>query len=189
MAKRADCGRSPCNAPTAKPCLVSERVSTSTSRLRLQNTMAFCSDGSRSRRRRVSRLLYSSTTTRPVSMVVATDDSRLTVISLGACKKASASLRMAGAIVAEKNRVCRLSGSRLTIFSISGINPISSIRSASSITRIRVWVKSNPPRSNRSSRRPGVAISTSTPRFSTSFWSAMLSPPISRAWVSLRCLP
>ncbi len=37
--------------------------------------------------------------------------------------------------------------------------------------------------------RPGVAISTSTPRISTSFWSDMLSPPIISAWVSFRYLP
>ncbi len=40
-----------------------------------------------------------------------------------------------------------------------------------------------------SSSRPGVAISTSTPRVSTSFWSAMLSPPISSACCSCRYLP
>ncbi len=40
-----------------------------------------------------------------------------------------------------------------------------------------------------SSNRPGVAISTSTPRISTSFWSDMLSPPMIRAWVSFRYLP
>ena len=37
--------------------------------------------------------------------------------------------------------------------------------------------------------RPGVAISTSTPRISTSFWSDMLSPPMISAWVSFRYLP
>ena len=45
------------------------------------------------------------------------------------------------------------------------------------------------PRSNMSSSRPGVAISTSTPRFSTSFWSDMLSPPMISACVSFRYLP
>ena len=37
--------------------------------------------------------------------------------------------------------------------------------------------------------RPGVAISTSTPRISTSFWSDMLSPPMISACVSFRYLP
>ena len=65
---------------------------------------------------------------------------------------------------------------------------MSSMRSASSITSRRVSVSSRPPRSNMSISRPGVAISTSTPRISRSFWSDMLSPPMMSAWVSFRVL-
>jgi hypothetical protein len=71
---------------------------------------------------------------------------------------------ISGGMVAEKNSVCRVNGISLTIRSMSGMKPMSSIRSASSITRISTPVSSSLPRSKWSSRRPGVAISTSTPR-------------------------
>ena len=92
-------------------------------------------------------------------------------------------------MVALKNSVCRFAGNCATIRSTSGMNPMSSIRSASSITRMRVSVSRMLPRSYMSSSRPGVAISTSTPRISTSFWSDMLSPPMISACVSFRYLP
>ena len=66
---------------------------------------------------------------------------------------------------------------------------MSSMRSASSITRIFTSDSRIEPRSNMSISRPGVAISTSTPRISTSRWSVMLSPPMTSAWVSFRYLP
>ena len=66
---------------------------------------------------------------------------------------------------------------------------MSSMRSASSITRIFTSDSRIDPRSNMSISRPGVAISTSTPRISTSRWSVMLSPPMISAWVSFRYLP
>ena len=92
-------------------------------------------------------------------------------------------------MVALKNSVWRVFGSIATMRSTSGMNPMSSMRSASSITSRRVSVSSSPPRSNMSISRPGVAISTSTPRISRSFWSDMLSPPMISAWVSFRYLP
>ncbi len=66
---------------------------------------------------------------------------------------------------------------------------MSSIRSASSITRMRVSDSRIDPRSNMSSRRPGVAIRTSTPFIRMSFWSFMLSPPMIKACVSFRYFP
>ena len=72
-------------------------------------------------------------------------------------------------MVALKKRVCRVFGKKPTIFSTSGMKPMSSIRSASSITRILVSVSNRPPRSNRSISRPGVAIRTSTPFMSAAF--------------------
>ena len=122
-------------------------------------------------------------------MVVATVAGLETVIVFGFCRKASARRRISGAMVALKNSVWRVFGSSATMRSTSGMNPMSSMRSASSITSRRVSVSSSPPRSNMSISRPGVAISTSTPRISRSFWSDMLSPPMIRAWVSLRYLP
>jgi hypothetical protein len=49
------------------------------------------------------------------------------------------------------------------------MKPMSSMRSASSMTRISTPVSSSLPRSKWSSRRPGVAISTSAPRSSFLF--------------------
>src|SRR6516165_4089824 len=83
---------------------------------------------------------------------------------------------MARGIVAENNSVCRCAGSFATILRMSWMKPISSIRSASSSTRN----STSPSRSallvTRSSRRPGVATSTSTP-----FCTARTCAPIRHA--------
>ena len=92
-------------------------------------------------------------------------------------------------MVALKNSVWRIGGSMATMRSTSGMKPMSSMRSASSMTSTLQSASRMRPRSNRSSSRPGVAISTSTPFSSTSRWSFMLSPPISRACTRLRYLP
>mmetsp|Transcript_679 Transcript_679/g.2289 ORF Transcript_679/g.2289 Transcript_679/m.2289 type:complete len:280 (+) Transcript_679:311-1150(+) len=60
--------------------------------------------------------------------------------------------------VAEKKSVCRLGGICRTIFWIWGSNPISSMRSASSITRYDTWRRLIWPPSRKSLRRPGVAM-------------------------------
>src|SRR2546421_414912 len=53
--------RSPCSATALNPCRTSERCSTATSRLRLQNTIAFLNpSASRRKRRSVSRLAAGS---------------------------------------------------------------------------------------------------------------------------------
>ena len=122
-------------------------------------------------------------------IVVATEAGAETLISLGFCRKASASRRISGAMVAEKNSVWRSCGSIDTMRSTSGMKPMSSMRSASSITSSLQSASRMRPRSNRSSRRPGVAISTSTPLSSTLRWSFMLSPPISSACTRFRCAP
>ncbi len=59
------------------------------------------------------------------------------------------------------------------------------MRSASSTTIICTPVINSLPRSTWSRSRPGVAISTSTPRSSFFSWSPNETPPISRAQVSL----
>ena len=61
---------------------------------------------------------------------------------------------------------------------------MSSMRSASSMTRISMPVRSSLPRSKWSSRRPGVAISTSTPRVIFMSWSPKETPPIRSATFS-----
>ena len=70
---------------------------------------------------------------------------------------------MSFGMVAEKNSVCRLIGSLATILRMSLMKPMSSMRSASSSTRNSTWLSFKPLLCTRSSRRPGVATSTSTP--------------------------
>ena len=92
-------------------------------------------------------------------------------------------------MVAEKNSVCRVNGTSLQMRSMSGMNPMSSMRSASSMTRISMPVRRSFPRSEKSSRRPGVAIRTSAPRVIFTSWSAKETPPMSSATLSLWLMP
>ena len=62
---------------------------------------------------------------------------------------------ISGGIVAEKNSVCRVKGTSLKMRSMSGMKPMSSMRSASSTTMICTPVSISLPRSKWSSRRPG----------------------------------
>ena len=133
--------------------------------------------------RRVSRF---SNRSRPVAtsrwtIVAAVEAGRATSTLTGLCRNASASRWISGGMVAEKNRVWRVKGTIFTMRSISGMNPMSSMRSASSITRSSTPVSRSLPRSKWSSRRPGVAISTSTPRVILASWSPKDTPPISSA--------
>ena len=78
--------------------------------------------------------------------------------------------------VAEKNIVCRFRGRRRTIRSTCGLNPMSSMRSASSSTRIRIPPSSTRRRSRRSIRRPGVATSRCARRARLA-WAERGTPP------------
>ncbi len=89
---------------------------------------------------------------------------RATSTRTGLCRNSWVMRVISGAIVAEKNSVCRVNGTSLKMRSMSGMKPMSSMRSASSTTMICTPVSISLPRSKWSSRRPGVAISTSTPR-------------------------
>ena len=89
---------------------------------------------------------------------------RETSTRTGLWRKASARRVISGGIVAEKNSVWRVNGTSLQMRSMSGMKPMSSIRSASSMTRISIAFRSRPPRPVKSSRRPGVAMTTSAPR-------------------------
>ena len=66
-------------------------------------------------------------------------------------------------MVAEKSIVCRSSGVLAISRSTSGRKPRSSISSASSRTSTLTWDRSSAPRAARSSSRPGVPTTTSTP--------------------------
>ncbi len=113
-----------------------------------------------------------------VSAVVA---GREASMRIGSFRNCLVSRVISGGMVAEKNRVCFLTGVSLKMRSRSGMKPMSSMRSASSTTSICTPVISSLPRSKWSSRRPGVAIRTSTPRSSFSSWSEKETPPIKSA--------
>jgi hypothetical protein len=95
---------------------------------------------------------------------------------------AAASRPAAPSSVAEKNIVWRCFGSRRTIRSTWGWNPMSSMRSASSRTSIRMPPSFTEPRVARSSSRPGVAINTSALR-ARSACGPILAPPYTGATV------
>src|SRR6516164_3935717 len=129
---------SPCSAIAEKPWRTSERCSAATSRLRLQKMIALVKPSAeRMTRRSVSRLSCGS---RPVLtsnwVVVATVVAgRETSTFTGLCRNCSVMRRISGGMVAVKNNVWRVNGTSLQMRSMSGMKPMSSMRSASSITR------------------------------------------------------
>ena len=101
--------------------------------------------------------------------------------ALGVVEELRASFWIGGGMVAENSSVWRDFGSFEQISSMSGMKPMSSMRSASSITSRLQSLSMILPRPNRSISRPGVAISTSTPFSSALTWSPICTPPISSA--------
>ena len=131
--------------------------------------------------------LFTGTLKAVISALV--EAARLTSMRLGLVRNFFASFSIGGGMVAENSIVWRVSGSLEQMNSISGINPMSSIRSASSITKSSQPLSRILPRSNRSISRPGVAISTSTPSDSAFNWSPICTPPISSAILRSWFLP
>ena len=176
-------------AAASKPWVRRLLATMSTSDLRLQKTMPFLIPSFSISMRRAVRLALGSEVGRRTmcwAMVSAVVAGRATSMRTGSFRNCLVSRVISGGMVAEKNRVCFLGGVRRKIRSMSGMKPMSSMRSASSTTRIWTPVRSSFPRSKWSSRRPGVAIRTSTPRSSLSSWSEKDTPPIRRAQDSLR---
>ena len=182
---------SPWSAPALKPCRNSEACRIATSRLRLQKMMAFRTPVPRMSWRRTARLALGSTgdLTKRCTMVRAVVAGGATSTRSGDFRKRATRRWISPGIVAEKNNVCRIGGSSEHMRSMSGMKPMSSIRSASSMTRISMPVSSSLPRWKWSRSRPGVAMTTSAPRSSFLSWSSKETPPISNATVSLWSLP
>ena len=74
-------------------------------------------------------------------------------------------------------------------FRTSWMKPMSSIRSASSSTKISMPDRSSRPWPDRSSRRPGVAVRMPTPFLICSTWGAWPTPPKMTASFRGRFLP
>ena len=72
---------------------------------------------------------------------------------------------------------------------MSGRKPMSSMRSASSSTRIETWLNITVLFCTWSSSRPGVATRTSTPLRSSAICAFMSTPPYTTVLRSGRCLP
>mmetsp|Transcript_36843 Transcript_36843/g.119844 ORF Transcript_36843/g.119844 Transcript_36843/m.119844 type:complete len:240 (-) Transcript_36843:394-1113(-) len=103
---------------------------------------------------------------------------RVAVCSTGR-RKAEASLRTCFGHVAEKSSVCRASaaGSAAKICFSCGSKPMSSIRSASSITTYLTSLSRTWPDSRKSLRRPGVQMISSAPRRSSASCPPLGAPP------------
>ena len=84
-------------------------------------------------------------------------------------------------MVAENNSVCRSFGSFATMLRMSWMKPMSSMRSASSSTSTSTWLSRTPFARMRSSRRPGVATSTSRPFIRSRTWRPIGTPPMTSA--------
>ena len=151
--------------------------------------MPFVTSSFSNKSRSASRFFIGATSISFCETLSLVEEGRATSIRFGAERNCSDRRVISGGMVAEKNSVWRVKGIMPTIFSISGMKPISSMRSASSITSTSTPRSSTPPRSTWSSKRPGVAISTSAPRIIACSWSLKLTPPISSALVSLVYLP
>ncbi len=112
---------------------------------------------------------------------------RATSISCGLFRKLSASRRISLEKVAENIRFWRSFDSRLMIRWMSGRKPMSSMRSASSSTRICTCDRFSVFCSTWSSRRPGVATSSSQPLRSAIVCGFMSTPPNTTAQRSGVC--
>ena len=115
-----------------------------------------------------------------------------TTVACGATSTRSGSRRnsfvrssISGGIVAEKSSDCRRGCSFATSERTGLMKPMSSMRSASSSTTKRVSSSRSSPPSTRSTMRPGVAITTSTPRAMPRTWALRDMPPRT-SWVESR---
>lgn len=117
------------------------------------------------------------------------DDAGVTSTFSGCVSMEFAKVSISGGIVAEKKRVCRFAGNSFNMRRISCMNPMSSIRSASSNTKNSSAFRLMKPWLTRSCSRPGVATSICTPRFSSSVCGFCPTPPKMTACLSPVYLP
>mmetsp|Transcript_65924 Transcript_65924/g.129703 ORF Transcript_65924/g.129703 Transcript_65924/m.129703 type:complete len:246 (-) Transcript_65924:132-869(-) len=104
--------------------------------------------------------------------------SRLPIMTLkGWYKISAAKFRTSRGQVAVKNNVCRCLGNLAMILRICGSKPMSSIRSASSKTKVLTASRATCPPSRKSFKRPGQATMRCTPSLYLNIWSRFGAPP------------
>ncbi|SLI02583.1 Uncharacterised protein [Mycobacteroides abscessus subsp. abscessus] len=91
---------------------------------------------------------------------------------VGRVRNVRARVMIGPGMVAENSMVCRLAGTMVRMRSISGRKPRSSISSASSSTSTPILPRMRWFCLARSSRRPGVPTTTSTPSRSAAIWES-----------------
>ncbi|MCY1176102.1 hypothetical protein D9M73_163630 [compost metagenome] len=175
--RRAGCGLSPWIESAASPSCCNRPTSSSTPLRVLANTSAWRQRFSCCRCRNSSALRFLSTGTSHCFTVFAAVLRGVTSMVSGSLSSPAAIWRMASEKVAENSRVCRRAGSAAKSSSNSRAKPRSSMRSASSSTRVCSWANFTAFCRYRSSSRPGVATSTSTPLRSFSICGLRLTPP------------
>ena len=114
---------------------------------------------------------------------------RATSISTGLFSSLSASALISSLKVALNSRLCFFAGMIASTFLMSWMKPMSSMRSASSSTKISILLRSSVRWPWWSSSRPGVATRMSTPRRSLSICGCMPTPPNITMLLSLLYLP
>ncbi len=123
------------------------------------------------------------------AMVSAVALRRATSISAGRLSRRSARALISSLKVALNSRLCFCAGTMASTFLMSWMKPMSSMRSASSSTKICTWLRSSVPCWWWSSRRPGVATRMSTPWRRRSICGCMPTPPNITMLESFRYLP
>ena len=179
----------PWMAAAATPRRVRSRATLSAPCLVRVKTRAFFTSSWRRMSSSRAVLFFRSTRQTSWRMISTGEETGAAAAFTGSWRRVSTRSRISGGRVAEKNMVCFFSGSRRMTLRTSWIKPISSIRSASSSTKISTLDRSSSPWPARSSRRPGVAVRMSTPRLSCSTWGAWPTPPKITASVRGRFLP
>ena len=157
----------PWMAAAGMPCLFRSFAILSAPCLVRLNTSAFTTSGFRFLMSQGSRnfLLPFSTKYRLCWMRSTVLDTGSTLTKAGSCRMPAASCSISLGMVALNIRFWRCLGSLAITFFTSWTKPISSIRSASSRTKISMLERSSSPCPTRSFKRPGQAMRMSTPFF------------------------
>ena len=174
---RAPCGRSACMTSTLTPAFL-RSLHTSSTRCLVRQKTSTRSGANLSRSASSSWVFWPWVTGhRCSSTVSAVSPVRAISTVTGSVRSASMVDLIDGGIVAEKSSVWCADGSSCMMRRMLGQKPMSSMRSASSSTRVSTCERLTWLCSIRSSRRPGVATSMSQPRSSSAICLSNLVPP------------